>query len=208
MNALELQKVYLRRGNFILHDIHFSVREGSIVAVSGRSGAGKSTLIRLIGNALVPDAGRILYYGKEMYEDEIQIRRRLSVVYDVPNFNVEMKAGRLAKEIRKFEPWFDMDGFRRRMEIAGLDDTKRIKLYSRGMQKKYMLILALCRLPDLLVMDEPTSGVDELSREEMFRMIGEYQGEHPLTILFSTHNEDDIQQYADRVLVLDNGGLK
>lgn len=208
MNVLELEKVYLKRGDFILHNITFAIEEGEIVALSGRTGAGKSTLIQIIGNALLVDVGKICYFGKERYENELEIRKSISVVYDEPNFNIEMKAGKLAKEIQKFEPWFDMDEFSRRMQLLGLDADKRVKQYSKGMQKKFMLILALCRHPQLLIMDELTSGVDEDSRQEMISIIEEYKKENTLTILFSSHNQTDLEQYATRVLKLENGGLK
>ncbi len=208
MKALELQRVFLRRGDFVLHHIDFALEEGSITALSGRSGAGKSSLIRLIGNALSADAGKILYFGKEMYEAEAKIRRRMSVLYDAPNFNLEMKAGRLAREIRRFEPWFDMEEFHRYMERLELDETRHVKQYSQGMQKKYMLALALCRKPELLVMDEPTSGTDELSRKEMLAMITDYRKERELTVFFSTHNKSDLEDFAGQVLVMENGGLK
>ncbi len=208
MSVLELEKVYLRRGDFVLHDISFIINEGETVAILGRSGAGKSTLIQIIGNALLADVGRIRYFGKELYENEMEIRKKISVIYDAPNFNMEMKAVKLAAEIRKFEPWFSMEDFSCRMKEAGLDETNRIKMYSKGMQKKYMLILALCRQPNFLVMDELTSGVDDLSREEMLHMIADYRKKNSLTILFSTHNQEDVKRVATRVLKLENGGLQ
>lgn len=207
MKVLELEHVYLQRGNFVLKDISFVVEEGSTVALMGRSGSGKTSLIELIGNAVLADAGRISYFGKEMCEDEREIRRRISIVYDTPNCNTELRAAKMAKEIAKFEPWFDMEGFERRMEEMGMDGAKRIKHFSRGTQKKYMLILALCRQPELLVMDEPTSGVDEQSRLEMLAMMEEYRKKHPLTILFSTHNPADVEQMATQSIWLEKGGM-
>lgn len=207
MTELELQKIYQRAGNFFLKDINFSMEKGSVTALIGRSGAGKSTLIRLIAQAEIPEVGKILYEGREMYEDEKNIRSRLSVVYDKPNFNMELKAGRLAEKIKKIEPDFSMDMFQKYMEIAQLDRSMKIKQYSTGMQKKYMLILALCRQPELLLMDEPTSAVDPVSREEMLQMIRDYRSRQNVTILFSTHNYEDIEAIADHVMLLRKGEL-
>lgn len=207
MIELEVQKLYHRAGNFYLRDIHFSMEKGSITALIGRSGAGKSTLLRLIAQAEIPEVGKILYEGREMYEDEKTIRSKMSVVYEKPNFNMELKAGRLAEKIRKIEAGFSMDMFRNYMEIAQLDTGMKIKQYSTGMQKKYMLILALCRQPELLLMDEPTSAVDPVSREEMLRLIRDYRSRQDLTILFSTHNYEDIEAIADHVMLLRKGEL-
>ena len=207
MNALELQSIYLRRGNFILRDIHFTIEEGRTAVLVGDDGAGKSTLIGLIGNALLPDAGKILYFGKELCEDEVHIRKSISVMYDSPNFNVEMKAAKLAQEISRFEPWFDMELFHRGMEKLGLPENERVKLYSHRKKKKYMLLLALCRKPSILVMDEPFWGVMQEDREKMWEFIGEYRKTQQLTILFSTNDMENAMQHADCLLELKGGTI-
>lgn len=208
MNALELQSICLRRGNFILRDIRFTIEEGETVALAGGTGAGKSTLIAVIGNAVQADAGRLLYHGRELYEDEVRIRKNLAVMYETPNFNVEMKAGKLANEICRFEPWFDMDFFHRGMEFFGLDEAGRIKLYSRRMKKKYMLLLALCRRPSLLLMDDPFGGLDEEEREKMWRLLGDYRKDKTLTILFSTQDKAYARRKAGRVIEMKDGRLQ
>ena len=147
----------------------------------------------------------VLFGLKEMYEDEYAIRKKMSVVYDAPNFNTEIKAGKLARKLQKMEPWFDLERFKEYMELAELDADIRIKQYSTGMQKKFMLILALCRLPELLIMDEPTSAVDPVSRKEMVALIHKYREERELTVLFSTHNYEDVEEVADYVILLKKG---
>lgn len=207
MAKLELQKIYQKAGTFCLKDIHFSLETNTVTAIIGRSGAGKSTLIRLIAQAEIPEVGRILYDGKEMYEDEYTIRKKMSVVYDAPNFNTELKAGKLARKLQKMEPWFDMEQFDKYMEFAELDKDIRVKQYSTGMQKKFMLILALCRQPEILVMDEPTSAVDPVSRKEMVALLRKYRKERELTVLFSTHNYEDVDEVADYVILLKKGQM-
>lgn len=205
--ALELEKLYYRQGNFLINDVNFSIDENEIVALCGRSGAGKSTLIRLIGNAIEPDAGIIRYFGEELYQNEKEIRRNISMVYDRVNFNVELTGNKLAKEIKKFEPFFDMDDFQNYMSTFGLDGNKRIRFYSRGMRKMYMLTIALARKPKLLVMDEPTSEVDEETGKLMKRVITEYRKQNGLTVLFSTHHNDEMNNFADRVILMKEGEL-
>lgn len=207
MTVLQFEHVYLQRGSFLLKDVSFQVEEGASAALMGRSGAGKTTLIHLMGNAVCADAGRITYFGKELYENEKEIRRNMSVMYDVPNFNTELRAKRLATEIRRFEPWFDMEFFVQNMDEMGMSLHKRVKHFSKGAQKKYMLLLALCRQPRLLVMDEPTSGLDEQSRMELWKMIQEYKQNTPLTVVFSTHNPMDVEQMQAQTIWIENGGL-
>ena len=167
-HALEVEKLYIRRGSFWLKDVNLKLEEGKIHAIAGKSGSGKSTLIRAIGGAVRPDAGCIRYFGNEMYEEEKEIRRKMSVVYDSPNFNVEWKPDRLVKELAKFEPWMDQQKYVQLMQEMELNRQIKVKLYSEGQQRKLMLILALCRNPELLVMDEATSGMDRASRAAMW----------------------------------------
>lgn len=207
VKALELENVYYKQGSFYLNDINLQVNKNDTIALVGKSGAGKSTLIRLIGNAAVSDSGIIRYFGKELYEDEKAIRASMSVIYDESNFNTEMKGISLAKEIKKFEPNFSMEKFSEYMSELELDANMRIRFYSKGMQRKYALALALARSPKLLVMDEVTSGVDEASRDALWKLVDEYRTNNELTIIFSTHHEKDIESIGARKIIIDKGEL-
>lgn len=205
-NALEVEKLYIRRGSFWLKDVNLKLEEGKIHAIAGKSGSGKSTLIRAIGGALRPDAGCIRYFGNEMYEEEKEIRRKMSVVYDSPNFNVEWKPDRLVKELAKFEPWMDQQKYVQLMQEMELNRQIKVKLYSEGQQRKLMLILALCRNPELLVMDEATSGMDRASRAAMWKLIADYRQEKTLSVLFTTHHEEEMY-VADLIWYMEDGRL-
>lgn len=205
-NALEVEKLYIRRGSFWLKDVNLQLGEEKIHAIAGKSGSGKSTLIRAIGGAVRPDAGCIRYFGSEMYEAEKEIRRKMSVVYDTPNFNVELKPDRLIKELAKFEPWMDQQKYVQLMQEMELDRQMKIKLYSEGQQRKLMLILALCRQPQLLIMDEATSGMDRTSRAAMWKLIADYREKKPLSVIFTTHHEEEMY-VADRIWYMEDGRL-
>ncbi len=205
-NALEVEKLYIKRGSFWLKDVNLQLGEEKIHAIAGKSGSGKSTLIRAIGGALRPDAGCIRYFGKEMYEAEKEIRRKMSVVYNTPNFNVELKPDRLVKELAQFEPWLDQKKYVQLMQEMELNRQIKVKLYSEGQQRKLMLILALCRNPEILVMDEATSGMDRASRAAMWKLIADYREQKPLSVLFTTHHEEEMC-VADRIWYLDEGRL-
>lgn len=207
MQALTIEKLYLKRGSFLLRDFNMELEAGQIHVIVGKSGSGKSTLFRAIGGALRPEAGRILYYGKEMYEDELKIRKRMSVIYDAPNFNMELSPERLAREWKKFEPWFDRDAFTSYMNRLELEMNQRVKLYSVEKCRKLMLALALSRKPELLVMDDVTSGVDTKTRQMMWEMVEKYRSKQELTILFSSHHEEEIL-LADRIWNMDEREFK
>ena len=205
--ALEIEKLYARRGAFWLKDVNLVIEEEKIHAVTGKSGSGKSTLIRAVGGAVRPEAGCIRYFGQEMYENEREIRTRMSVVYDTPNFNIELKPDGLVKELCKFEPWFDQSRYVQMMSEMELNRQIKVKLYSEGQQRKLMLILALCRNPELLVMDEATSGMDRASRATMWKLIVDYRQKNPLSVLFTTHHEEELY-VADRIWQVEDGRIE
>ena len=205
--ALEIEKLYARRGAFWLKDVNLVIEEEKIHAVTGKSGSGKSTLIRAVGGAVRPEAGCIRYFGQEIYENEREIRTRMSVVYDTPNFNIELKPDGLVKELCKFEPWFDQSRYVQMMSEMELNRQIKVKLYSEGQQRKLMLILALCRNPELLVMDEATSGMDRASRAAMWKLIVDYRQKNPLSVLFTTHHEEELY-VADRIWQVEDGRIE
>ena len=205
--ALEIEKLYARRGAFWLKDVNLVIEEEKIQAVTGKSGSGKWSLIRTVGGAVRPEAGCIRYFGQEMYENEREIRTRMSVVYDTPNFNIELKPDGLVKELCKFEPWFDQSRYVQMMSEMELNRQIKVKLYSEGQQRKLMLILALCRNPELLVMDEATSGMDRASRAAMWKLIVDYRQKNPLSVLFTTHHEEELY-VADRIWQVEDGRIE
>lgn len=207
MNALEVKNVYFRQGDFIFKNLNFELKEGELLVLKGSSGSGKSTLIQLIGNAKKVSAGKILYYNKELYEDEYAIRKRMSVVYDYPNFNTEFSGKKIAKTIHKFEPFFSIKYFKEKMNNFGIDENVKVRQFSTEMEKKFMVILALSRTPDILIMDEPTCGLDEEARNDIWNMIFEYKQNHKLSILFSSHHEHEMELLANGVICLENGGV-
>ena len=164
-------------------------------------------MVSLIGNANVADSGIIRYFGKELYENEKSIRKDMSVVYDRINFNREMRARRLAKEIKRFEKDFDLAQFDKYLEIFELDPSQRIRYFSTEMRRKYMLSLALSRNPKLLVMDDVTLDVEQESRSLMWKVIKEYRQDRGLSIIFTTRNKDDIENSRARVVELEGGKL-
>ena len=111
------------------------------------------------------------------------------------------------KELCKFEPWFDQPRYVQMMSEMELNRQIKVKLYSEGQQRKLMLILALCRNPELLVMDEATSGMDRASRAAMWKLIVDYRQKNPLSVLFTTHHEEELY-VADRIWQVEDGRIE
>lgn len=205
-DALRIEHLYLRSGRFWVCDVDLALPAGEAAAIYGKTGAGKSTVIRAVGGAQQPDAGCIRFWGQELYENEAGIRRRMSVVYDEPNFNTELKPSRLVREIRKFEPFFDREAFAAYMEQLELAEDRRVREYSADMVKKLMLALALCRNPELLVLDEPTSGADAETKLLIWQVIDEYRERTGAAVLYTTHHKEEFARAA-RGICMKNGAV-
>lgn len=207
MNQLGIscEGLSIAQGTFSMENINFEVKKGYITGLIGRNGSGKTTLIKGISNGLVSTNGKVCINGYAFVEDEVAIKKCLSVMYDMPNFSTKCTGSSIAKDISRFEPDFDTSFFNEQMIRFQLSPNKRLNTYSLGMIKKFMLIIALARKPEVLVLDEPTSGVDPVSRIEMLDLIQGFMEDENHTVLFSTHITSDLDKIADFIALVDKG---
>jgi NitT/TauT family transport system ATP-binding protein len=187
-----------------LDDVTFEVRRNEFLAVVGPSGCGKSTLLRLIAGLIRPTRGRVEIYGMPVTEprDEIGIvfqRPTLLAWFDVlgnVTFPMRHKYGRVTAEERRRAHEL--------LALVGLADfaTKRIDELSGGMQQRVAIARALLLDPDILLMDEPFSALDALTRDEMSFELLRIWGRKPKTVLFITHSIPEALLLADRIIVM------
>lgn len=205
--AIRCSDINIKLGKFEMKDLSFEIKRGYVTGLIGRSGAGKTTLINMIAGVIEPESGFISYDGLMWYEDNENIRKKISVVYDAPNFSMRTTAKKLAKSIKSIEKDFDMEYFDRKMQNMQLDENMKFQKYSSGMMKKFMLIMAISRRPEILILDEPTSNVDPISRVDMIDMLHEFVENENNTILFSTHITSDLDKIADYIMMIDDGQI-
>jgi ABC-2 type transport system ATP-binding protein len=206
-NALEISGLRKRYKGFCLQDVSFSVPAGSIMGLVGPNGAGKTTIVKLIMNLVRRDAGEIRVFGQESLSREPQVKSRIGFVYDAPPFYDDLRPKEIAAAIAPFYPGWDEPLFRRLAGEFGLSLDKRIKALSQGQKMKFSLALALCHGADLIVMDEPTAGLDPVFRRELldrFRALLQDEGK---AILFSTHITSDLERVADMVTFIAAGRI-
>lgn len=206
MNGLEIDNLVVDFGNFKT-DVTLNVRRGCITGLVGRNGAGKSTLIKTIMRQQNANSGHILYNGKPFKGNEEEIFRSIACVYDGPHFNVAVKPKRLFKLYRAIYKNFDVQLYDSLMRRFELPSDVKVSKYSCGMQRKYCLILALCQRPDILILDEPTSGIDPYDRGNVVELIQEFMLDEGHTVLFSTHITEDLDKIADYIVMMENGRI-
>jgi ABC-2 type transport system ATP-binding protein len=207
MNGLEISNLTVILGNFVITNLNLTIKSGCITGLIGRNGAGKTTLIKTIMRQQDAISGKILYNGKSFAENEVEVLSKIACVFDKPHFNTIVKPKKLVKIYQSFYPAFDIAKYNSLMEKFNLPHDIRIAKYSLGMQRKYCLILALCQGADILILDEPTSGVDPFDRGEVVSLIQEFMLDESKTVLFSTHITEDLDKIADYIVMMDNGDI-
>lgn len=208
-NILELEQVSksFPKSDFMLDKVSFSLPYGSILGFVGENGAGKTTTISCILNTVARDNGIIKLFGKEMSDKDTDMREKIGVVYDGDNFPVYWTAAQLSKVMRGLYTSWDNALFCKYLEDFHLPAKQKIKHYSKGMTMKLAIAVALSHHPQLLILDEATSGLDPVIRDDMLDVFLEFVQEEDHAILFSSHITSDLEKIADYITFIHNGRL-
>ena len=208
-NILELKQVSkaFPKSSFTLDKVSFSLPYGTIMGVVGENGAGKTTTIGCILNTLVKDGGEIKIFGREMHDKDTDMREKIGVVYDGDNFPGYWTAGQLSQVMAGLYAQWDDALFRKYLKDFQLPPKQKIKHYSRGMTMKLAIAAALSHHPQLLILDEATSGLDPIMRDEMLEVFLEFVQEEDHSILLSSHITSDLEKVADYIAFIHDGKL-
>ena len=208
-NILELQQVSkaFHKSNFTLDEVSFSLPYGTIMGVVGENGAGKTTTIGCILNTIARDSGEIKIFGKEMLDEDTDMREKIGVVYDGDNFPGYWTAIQLSQVMDGLYSQWDNALFQKYLKDFSLPVNRKIKHYSRGMAMKLAIAAALSHHPQLLILDEATSGLDPIMRDEMLDVFLEFVQEEDHSILLSSHITSDLEKVADYIAFIHDGKL-
>lgn len=205
MNALEIKGLCKRYTDFSLRNISFSLPMGTITGLVGRNGMGKTTTIKSVVGAVRPDSGEIHIFGRERCADVMQ---EVGVVYDECCFSELLKLKQIDSVLRSIYQNWSTDVFLGLCEKYGLPKDKKVKTLSRGMKQKLSIAAALAHNPKLLLLDEPTGGLDPVAREEILDDLQEFVEDGMHTVLLSTHITTDLDRIADQIVFLSNGEIR
>jgi ABC-2 type transport system ATP-binding protein len=203
----------VRRRSTALDGVSFDVERGECVAILGQNGSGKSTLVRLLATLLLPDGGRAAIFGHDVVTDTRAVRRVVNRVSVEASFFKKMSAVENLSYSARFYGLTAHSTRDRIPEIlgrVGFPADRRdepMENLSRGMQQKVALARALLTAPMLLLLDEPTTGLDPRSKLEVQEFIREVRRIHDATVLLCTHDMAEADALADRVGILDAGRL-
>lgn len=205
-NILSLQDVNKSFGAVrVLDGLSLAVQPGEVFGFLGRNGAGKSTAIRILMGIMHSDGGQVNVFGRELRSDIIGIRQRIGYVAQDQNMYPWMTTRVLSRFVRGFYPRWDERRFQQLISDFDLPLKRRIGTFSGGMKAKLALSLALSTRPELLILDEPTAGMDPVARREFLDLVREQATQDGATTFFSTHLIDEIEAVADRIGIVESG---
>ncbi len=204
--VIEMERVVKRFGAVpVLDGLSLSVGRGEVHGFLGRNGAGKSTAIRILMGITGMDAGQVRLFGEPLSGHVVAARRRIGYVAQEQHMYPWMTPRALARFVRGFYPKWDERRWRGLNEAFGLPPKRRLGTFSGGMRAKLALALALATRPDLLILDEPTAGMDPVARREFLDLVREQTAREGATVFFSTHLIDEIEAIATRISIVESG---
>lgn len=206
-NAIEIKGVTKRYDGFTLDNISFEVPKGCIMGFIGQNGAGKTTTIRSLLNITGIDSGEIRLLGLDHIADETELKKRIAVVFDELPFQDIFNVRDMAKIFEGMYPEWDNAAYMQYTERFQLPQKKKIGQFSKGMKMKLQIACALSHNAELLVMDEATTGLDPVVRDEILHIFMEYLQTGERSILMSSHITSDLEKIADMVTFIDKGKI-
>ncbi len=213
MNAIEVRALTKKFGDFTAVDgISFEVREGEIFGLLGPNGAGKSTLIRMLTTLLKPTGGQALVGGYDVVTSADDVRRAIGVIPQAMTTDLELSA---TENLLIFAKLYGVPRDRRKALIAELLASVELSKWahapvrnlSGGMRRRVEIARGLVHEPRILFLDEPTTGLDPVSRTAVWEMLNKLKKVRDLTVLLTTHYMDEADKLCDRIAIVDHGHL-
>ena len=207
MNAIEISGLTKKYDGFTLDNVSFSVPKGSIMGFIGQNGAGKTTTIRILLNITKSDSGTVKMLGLDHIRNEYEIKEQIATVFDEIPFHDIFNANQVNKMFKGLYANWDEQKYFEYLDRFGLPRKKKIAKFSKGMKMKLQIATALSHGAKLLIMDEATTGLDPVVRNEILDIFREYLQDEENSILMSSHITSDLDKIADCVTFIDKGRI-
>ena len=203
--AVEVKNVTKKYKHFTLSDVSFAVPQGSIMGLIGENGAGKSTAFKAMLNLIHKDAGEVLFWGKLLDDKDTELKSRIGVAFDAICFAEILTVRQVNKICSLTYPNWDAKRFQELITRFELPEKAEIKTLSKGMKMKLNLAAAMSHNAQLLILDEPTAGLDPIARDELLDLFLEFVQDEEHSILISSHITTDLEKIADYITFINKG---
>ena len=207
-SIISADQLSVRYGRHVaVDDVSFDVPRGSVYALLGRNGAGKSSLVRCLLGQQRPQAGRAALFGEDIWKHRTRLMDRVGIVAEEADAPPAMRVGAIAAFCASLYSRWDASAVEGRLVRFGISQTARFGDLSKGQKKQVMLAIALASSPDLVVLDDPTLGLDVVARKSLFEEVIAEMADRGITVFVTTHDLAGIEAIADRAGILLNGRL-
>lgn len=190
----------------VLNEVSLCINKGSIYGLLGSNGAGKTTLLKIIAGILKQQSGKMEIEEKEIFEN-VPLKEKLVFIPDTLYFFSHYSVQQMANFYRDMYPLWNQQRFEQMQSLLDLDKNRKIQQFSKGMQRQVAFWLALCAMPDYLILDEPFDGLDPVVRKQMKSWLIQDVAEREMTILVSSHNLREVEDICDAIGILHRGRL-
>ncbi len=194
-------------GSLVLDSVNITLEPGTIAGLVGRNGVGKSTLLRVIAGILDPDQGEVLYNETDIHQ-EPQIKQKITYVPDSTEILKSYSVKEIVKLYDAIYEDFDVMYFYSLLDRFKLPKNKKLRTYSKGMKALFLMILSFSTKADLIILDEPTNGLDPIVKRNILQFIIEEVSERQLCVLISTHHLEEVEKMADVLIMIKEGRIE
>ncbi|OON98700.1 MAG: ABC transporter [Epulopiscium sp. Nele67-Bin004] len=204
LEVKDLRKTY-KQSSFELKSVNIKLPKGCIMGFVGKNGAGKTTTIKAILDVIQKDSGTIKVFGEDV--ENIAVKENIAVVFDGISFMSDLTPNKLQNVLSDIYSNWNEATYKKLLEKLDIPPTQKIKTLSRGMMMKLSIVIALSHNAKLLILDEPTAGLDPVVREEVLDLLLEFMQDEDNSILMSSHISSDLEKIADYIMFIDDGQI-
>ncbi len=206
-NIVEIDNLRKEYKGFTLDNISLQVPQGTIMGFIGPNGAGKTTTIKILMDMIQPKSGSVRMFGLDHRKNIKHVRNKAGYVGEDQNFYGDKTVAWTGKFVSEFFDKWDTNLFQKLLTDFAISRTKKTKDLSKGMKVKLSLAIALSHNPDLMILDEPTAGLDPVIRREVLELLRTFPADGKKSVIISSHITDDITRIADYVAFLIEGKI-
>jgi ABC-2 type transport system ATP-binding protein len=206
--VIQIEGLHVRYGKHeVLGGVDLNIHKGSIFGFLGRNGAGKTTTIKTLLGLLTPTAGSCRVLGLDVQKHPLEVRKRVGYMAEDQQMYGWMTVDEIIRWVSSFYPAWDAAFVSHLREVLQLDLKQKVRNLSKGQNSKLALLLALGHRPELVILDDPTLGLDPIARKEFLRYVISLLQNEGITVFFSSHLLYEIEPVADYVAIIDNGKI-
>lgn len=201
-----LCKSYRVGAGYAVEDIDMSIQRGTIHGLIGHNGSGKTTIIKCLSGIFFPDQGEVTMEGQPVYNNN-QVKERIGYVADTNQMFRSYRIKKLAKFYSQIFPGFSMEDFASYAKLFQVNEEKKVSQMSKGEQMRASFVLNMARHPELLILDEPTAGLDAMAKKELLDCLVNAVEQDDMTVLISSHQLSELEKICDTITMIRNGRM-